>query len=171
MSLRSSLAQVELPGVACCVARRTPDRKRCGWSTRRGVSLVPPQEHVFVLLFLLHYGRSEYITQGLLSISCEHPHQYVHPFLSCSRTLWVSYCCTLCRWRGHLTTFLSLRHNTNMPLCQLFNIPFCSQYLGFISLHVLCPPAWSALCLPLSSKVQSSFVTVFTALPKASSSQ
>ncbi|KAF3826868.1 hypothetical protein GH733_009393 [Mirounga leonina] len=35
MSLRSSLAQVELTGAACCVARRTPDRKRCGWSTRR----------------------------------------------------------------------------------------------------------------------------------------
>lgn len=33
-----------------------------------------------------------------------------------------------------------LQHNTNTPLCQLFNVPFCSQYLGFTSLHVLCPP-------------------------------
>lgn len=54
MSLRSSLAHVELTGTVWSVARWTPDRQRYGWSARRGVSLVPPQERVFVLLFLLH---------------------------------------------------------------------------------------------------------------------
>lgn len=130
---------------------------------KRGVSLVPPQE-LFVLLFFLHYGRlcSEYITHGLLSISCEHQHPCVHPFLSCSRTLLVSWCSALCKGCAQAWLLFSRYGTTwtcpNANYLMFLSVPsilvlylhmFCVHLPGVPSVS-LCPARYSQASSPSS---------------------